>query len=138
MKDAKKGILVKALRKLGDMVSAIAGGDRVILVSSGFPLVKETESAPPLTKPNPPVMKAGNNAREILLEGEVLKAARAIKHMIAPDPLTTDTKWATIVTTSTRYTFTNLISGQKYWGKQGYVGTKEQYVESDAVSYISQ
>lgn len=36
-KDARKTVLINLLRKLGDLVSAVAGGNRMILVSSGYP-----------------------------------------------------------------------------------------------------
>jgi hypothetical protein len=138
MKEAKRNDLIALLRKLGDLVSAEAGGDRVKLISSGIPLAKGREPLPLLTKPNPPVLSAGLNAGEVVAEGEFEKAAKAIMHMVTADPITSSSSWKSIVTTSRKYTFTSLESGKKYWFKQCVVGSKEQYVESDPVSYIAQ
>ncbi len=138
VKDSQKAYLILLLRQLGDFVSATAAGDRVILVSSGFPLVKDREPAPPLTKPNPPLLTPGLNAGEIVAEGENYKGARAIIHAMTMDPVTDNSTWTTKVTTNRTYSFTNLESGKRYWFKQSLVGTKDQCIESDAVSYVSQ
>jgi hypothetical protein len=136
-KDVKKAELVSILRKLGDTISGIAGGNYQVLVSSGFPLVKEREPSQPLTKPNPPVVKAGFNAGEIMTIGEREKSAKAVIHMITADPAQ-ENSWKRNFTTGRRYTFTNLESGKRYWFKQAVIGVNKQYIESDAVSYIAQ
>ena len=137
-KDAKKLELIMLLRKLGDQVSAIAGGDLVILTSSGIPMAKDREPSPPLTKPNPPLLSAGYNLGEVTSEGSSGKGISATIHMRTPDPLTADSIWISVVTTNRKHTFTNLESGKRSWYKQALVGVKDQYVESDPVSYIAQ
>jgi hypothetical protein len=138
VKDARKKDLIALLRKLGDFIGATAGGDQVILVSSGYPLVKEREPLPPLGKPNPPFVSTGLNAGHILLEGKSGRSVKAVIHMVTPDPVTDSSTWSSTVTTSRKHTFSNLESGKRYWFKQCMIGTNQQYVESDAVSYVSQ
>ncbi|MDB5193143.1 MAG: hypothetical protein JWQ96_2706 [Segetibacter sp.] len=138
IKDAKKLELIVWLRKLVDQVSAIASGDLVILKSSDIPLAKDREPSPLLTKPNPPILSAGFNLGEVTSEGASGKGIKATMHMITPDPLTSESVWRSVVTTSRKHTFTNLESGKRSWYKQALVGVKDQYVESDPVSYIAQ
>jgi hypothetical protein len=58
--------------------------------------------------------------------------------MVTPDPITNSSSWSTKAAASRKYTFNNLESGKKYWFKQSLIGVNKQYVESDAVSYVSQ
>ena len=137
-KDVKKDQVITLLRSLGNMVAGIAKGDRQVLVSSGFPLVKDREPALPITKPAPPVLSTGINPGEVFSVGQADAAVVARVHLFAAEPITNDTKWDSTITTNRKFTYANLESGKKYWFKQGVVGKRDQYVESDAVSYVAQ
>jgi hypothetical protein len=136
-KNAKKAALITLLRHLGDLVEGVANGDVVKLTSSGYTLAKQPANSEPLTKPNPPVLRSGNPG-QVLSTGVAVRQAKSVLHMITPDPLTPASEWNSTVSTSRRHTYNNLESGKRYWFKQGIVGVRSQYMESDAVSYIAQ
>jgi hypothetical protein len=137
-KNVKREALIVALRSLRDAVSAVAKGKEAILISSAYPLAKERASRPPLSRPPVPAVAPGLNAGEIRVTGISHKSAVAVVYMVTPDPLTNDSAWTTNFATTRKFTFTKLESGKRYWFKQALIGIRKQYVESDAVSYISQ
>jgi hypothetical protein len=58
--------------------------------------------------------------------------------MVTPDPVTANSEWASYGNTRRRYTYNNLESGKRYWFKQAQIGVRSQYVESDAISFVTQ
>ncbi|HUZ58465.1 MAG TPA: hypothetical protein VMU83_06775 [Hanamia sp.] len=59
-------------------------------------------------------------------------------HQVTADPLTADSAWTSISTTSKEYTFANLSSGTKFWARIIEVGTKDQVSYSEPPSRITQ
>ena len=59
-------------------------------------------------------------------------------HQITTDPLTADSAWTTISTTSKEHAFANLATGTKFWARIIAVGTKDQVSYSEPLSRITQ
>jgi hypothetical protein len=129
--------LTDLLTQLGSYVMAVANGDKAKLISSGFDLAKEGESTP-LSKPDNIQLTDGKNAGELIVKVTAVKGAKSYVHQYTSDPLTPNSDWAQVITTTSKYTIKNLSSAQKYWCRVAAVGSLNQVVYSDAVSRIAQ
>ncbi len=69
---------------------------------------------------------------------DALKGARSYSFEITPEPLTPNSVWKSVSSTSREYTFGNLPSATKFWGRIIGVGTKDQYSYSDPLSRVTQ
>ena len=137
IKNQKRNELNTFLVQLANSVMATANGDRAMLVSSGFDLVKDSESIP-LPKPDNVQVADGVNAGELVVSVSQVKGAKSYVHQYTVDPVTPDSDWTQIFTTTSKFTFKNLDSAKKYWCRVAAVGPFDQVVVSDAISRVVQ
>ena len=136
-KNAKRETLTSHLIQLANPVMTTAHGDKQMLISSGFSVAKPGETTP-LVKPENLVLQDGINPGELSVKVHSVKGAKGYVPQYTPDPLTTDSEWTTVMTATFKFTFKNLVSGQKCWVRVAAVGPHSQEVYSDAVSRIVQ
>ena len=129
-RDALQLDAIDLLRLMVNSVMAIAEGDGVKLVSSGFELEKERQSRAAIVKPAPPTLSGTGNSGEIYSVGKRQPAMIAINHQITEHPLTALSVWKTSTSSSVKYTFTNCVPGKQYLVRQCIVGVKNQCLES--------
>jgi hypothetical protein len=67
-----------------------------------------------------------------------VKGAKGYTPQFTSDPLTASSEWTQVMTTTSKYTFTNLNSAKKYWVRVAAVGPYNQVVYSDAISRVVQ
>lgn len=141
-RDASREKVTNMLHNLGMDVSAIAKGDVNILSSSGFPFTQPRQPSPPMVKPAPPTVSLGVNNGEIDCRTSTQPGMKSVNYYITSDAtaLAADSTKAWDVTSynKTKFTFSSLTPGQRYFIKIGLVGVKGQEVISDPVSYIAQ
>lgn len=134
--------ITNLLHELGLDVSAVAKGDVTILSSSGFPYTKPAQKSLPLQKPAPPKVSSGINNGDIACKTAPQKGTKAVNYYITSNAAALaageDPNWNVISWNTTRYTFSNLTPGQRYYIKVGLIGVRGQEVVSDTVSYIPQ
>lgn len=133
--------ITNLLHELGMDVSAVAKGDTYILSSSGFRYTKPAQKSLPLQKPAPPQVSLGVNNGDIACKTTTQKGTKAVNFYITSNAAALaagDSNWDVTTWNSTKYTFTNLTPGQRYYIKVGLVGVRGQEVISDPVSYIPQ
>jgi hypothetical protein len=130
------------LHRLGFSVSAIASGNAEVLSSSGFPFSKDAQKTNPMFKPEPPRVSSGTNNGDIDCRTSTQKGMKTVNYYISSDESSltdnSSTGWTVISSNSTKFTFSNLNSGQRYYMKVGLVGVRGQEVVSDPISYIPQ
>lgn len=129
--------LTALLIQLANSVMTTANGDRTMLVSSGFDLAKQGETTP-IVKPSSITLWDGPNAGELVVKVPRVKGSTGYGPQYTPDPLTADSKWTAFMTSSSKYTFTNLEPAKKYWCRVAVVGPYNQLVYSDAISRVAQ
>jgi hypothetical protein len=134
--------ITNLLHQLGMDVTAVAKSNVAILSSSGFPFTKPAQKSLPLVKPAPPTVSLGINNGDLACKTTTQKGAKAVNYYITSDAAAlaagADASWDVTSWNSTKYTFTNLTPGQRYYIKVGLVGVRGQEVVSDPVSYIPQ
>jgi len=137
VRDAKRDSIVFQMRNLGNAVTAVAQGDLIKLESSGFPISKDRMPTPPLVKPDAPKVYPGVSAGQIAVIAKKQIGNERIDYMISAQP-DNESSWKAYNSSKSKYLFTNLASGQRYYIKYALQGVREQEVESDVVSYIAQ
>jgi hypothetical protein len=134
--------ITNVLHELGLDVTAVAKGDVTVLSSSGFPYTKPAQKTLPLQKPAPPKVSSGINNGDIACKTTPQKGTKAVNYYITSDAAAlaagADVNWDVTSWNSTRYTFSNLTPGQRYYIKVGLIGVRGQEAISDTVSYIPQ
>jgi len=131
--------LIMQLMTVSSSVTFEAQGDRDKLLSTAFELYKNGDVPPPPLAPLTgfKIMDADIPVGLKLLCDSV-KGAKSYMHQITTEPLTADSVWTSFSTTSREYTFGNLQSGKKYWGRILAIGTKDQVSYSNPLSRVTQ
>lgn len=137
-KKAIKEELLVMMNNLATNVQSLAVNDRTKMVSSGFDLGSEGESAPPITGPKNFEITDGLNKGE--LRTSVKGEARAIAyvHEYTEEPLTENSIWIAKTSSSRENLFGNLTSGKKAFARVAIVGRKGQEVYSEILSRMVQ
>jgi hypothetical protein len=135
IKNQNRDALTDVLTQLASYVMLTANGDRAMLVSSGFDLAKEPQPSP-IAKPDNVQVVNGINAGELVVSVTAVKGAKSYVHQYTGDPVTAESDWMHVNSTSSKYTFRNLDSAKRYWCRVAAVGSYDQVVVSDPVSRI--
>jgi hypothetical protein len=127
---------IDLLAELAEYVTGKAGGDPVILVSSGFELNKArgTRAMSPIKDLKIAIDRTG----EAVTQVKRVAGAKAYVHQYTADPLTSENVWVNKVTTDPTCTFTGLKSKEKYWFQVIAVGLNDQRTASPPVSRVIQ
>lgn len=127
---------IALLAELGEYTTAKAGGDPVILISSGFELnkAKGTRVLSTIKDLKVTIERTG----EAVTEVKRVAGAKAYIHQYTTDPLSSDSVWVNKVTTDASYTFTGLRSKEKYWFQVIAIGLNDQQTASPPVSRVIQ
>lgn len=112
------------LSRLGAYVTLTAHIDEPMLVSSGFDLIKSTETSSFLSAPENIKAQSGVNSGELMLIVNGVKRVRAYSHEYTQDPATTNSVWTSELDTVCKYLFTGLEPGKKYWFRVAAVGVR--------------
>lgn len=137
-KDKARTALTAMLVELGNYVTLTANGDANKLISSRFDLRKQREAKPELQKPKNLKLWDGINPGVIHDSVDAVPHARSYSHEYTMDPLTVDSVWTVVSSTSRKCTFKNLQSGVKIWVRVAAVGVRNQFNYSDVLSRIVQ
>jgi hypothetical protein len=141
-RDASRKKITAMLRSLGYSVSAIADGDESILVTSGYPLLQPKKPTPPLVKPGTIKLATGTNSGQIDCKIDGQAGLRAVNYYITSDSALGAAEgtngWTVFSFNKTKFTFSNLIPGQRYYIRVGLVGVKGQEVLSEVVTFFAQ
>jgi hypothetical protein len=137
VKNSSRDTLTALLVQLASSVTTTANGDRVILVSSGFRLGKDGDTTP-LEKPKSIALTDGINQGELISKVPFVEGAKSYGHQFTTDISAPAVQWKEKISTSSKYVFTGLVPGQKYWVQVAAYGSFNQVVYSDVISRIAQ
>lgn len=125
------------LGQLGTFINYVANGDIAMLTSSGYTVSKVPAPAV-LTNPGNVTLTDGITSGAMVSSVKAPGAAKGYVHEITTDPLADDSNWKSVHTSRSRYTFTNLEPGKKYWVRVAAIGTNEQIAYSNNASRFAQ
>jgi hypothetical protein len=135
-KSKARKLLQDKLHQLGGYITFTANGDKTILISSGFSLVKDAQPRLLIEPPQKVAVKNGINPGEIQVKVSAVKGARSYYYEYTPDPLTENSQWVHEVYSKSRFVFKGLQSGKKYWFRSTVIGTRGQKANSKEVASV--
>jgi hypothetical protein len=136
LKKKKKLVLTSLLTEVADYVTQTCNGDRLMLLSSGFPISGEQHNkVDPVIEElqvelGPPGIATTRVKR--------LRDARAYIHQYTDEPPTSKTIWGYIASKEASYTFRGLQSVKKYWFRVAAIARDGQLVYSPVVERVIQ
>lgn len=141
-RDAAREKIIKMLHALGAMVTGVAEDNEAILSSSGFKFTQPARPTPLMKQPAPPVVSPGVNGGQIDCKTSRQNGMKSVNYYITTDEAALAAKdgsgWDVVSYNKTKYAFSGLTSGQRYYIKVGLIGVRGQEVLSDYATYIPQ
>lgn len=132
---AQRAVLIAVLKGLQAYVNYTAGGDRVMLASSGFTVnaeIRATGKEP--GKPEAPIVTQGKNSGEIQVAIKV-SDADSFLYQVATTPVTGN--WTSEPSKAKKYVFKGLARGTEYAIRFGALGRSGNPVYSVIVYFIA-
>lgn len=136
-KNQSRAELELLVAQLGMYVMFVANGDVAILTSSGFTLSKQPEPRY-ITNPGNVTLSNGLSSGEMVASVNAVPGARSYMYQIVETEPTDTTVWETITVTRSKYTFTGLVPGKRYWIRVAATGRDEQVAFSPVASQYAQ
>jgi hypothetical protein len=121
------------LTKLAKYVAFTADGDRTIIRSSGFEVVKQAEPLPPLERPTDlDAQRSSHQGRVALNWKSVRGTLNYLVEMTTEDPALVTANWSiTGYTSKSKFQVDNLAAGTKYWFRVKSLGARDESAFSD-------
>jgi hypothetical protein len=128
-KNEKRYALEQQLHETAAYVIVTAKNDLDALISSGFDISvpKPRRSLETLS------VKAGATSGQIISQVNRISNARVYWHQVTPDPLTPESVWTEVRTTSRQFTHSGLTVGARYWIRVKVLTNTDQEFYTDAV-----
>jgi len=137
LKNAARKELESVLQQLGLTVMSIANGDVSMLATTGFPMSK-TPMPVYITNPGNVVLSNDITSGQLVSAVPTVQGARNYFHQITPDPITDTSNWQSNTSSRSKYTFTDLEAGKKYWVRVAVTGSGSQLAYGPANSTFVQ
>lgn len=126
LKNDAREALLSSLRLLAQTVEAAAEGNRSKLISSGFDLATDSDAALSLSPPQEFSLQDGTSAGEIKFVIKAVENAKSYIFEYTEEPLTLESSWVSKGSSKREYTFSNLPSGKRIYGRVVAIGTRGQ------------
>lgn len=137
-KNTLKAACAYQLRQWAMYVNTVCQGNPDMLTSSSFKLAKGRQpvilSAPVIKN-----VLQGKNPDTLTVSVYGEKGVKSYVYQIAEDPITETTEWESYGDSRTKFEFSNLIQGKKYWIRVIAIGSNGQAIQSSEVAqYVMQ
>lgn len=133
LKNEKRAQLEAIFVQLGLYVMYVANGNTEMLVSSGYKLSKQREPVY-ITNPGNVTLKNGVTSGNLESIVATVKGSKLYLHQITDAAPSADTVWDTRTCTRSKYTFKDLVPGQKYWVRVAATAASDQIAYSTVAS----
>lgn len=110
------------MNQLAAYVQNASGGDAEKILSSGFDVVSRGNPLPPLQMVLNLRLESGTNSGKIIARWDKVVGAKIYVVEITEDPLVEDNFKTIGPSSKTRFEFTNLTPGKKYWVRVAGIG----------------
>lgn len=128
--------LEESLTTLGRYINFTANGDVTKLLTSGYEVSKDPEPTI-ITKPENIVVENGLAPGTLNISVKRIKGARVYLHEYTTDETLKPESWVQTISTTAKFTFSNLQSGTRYYCRVGAAGPYGQLLYSDVISQIA-
>ncbi|MFN0254115.1 fibronectin type III domain-containing protein [Pedobacter ureilyticus] len=138
LKNQARATLLAAMRQLALDIDAQANGDRAKLLSSGFDLAANGETATTITAPTEFRLLDGINAGELKLTCKRVLNAVSYLFEYTDEAPTEATKWTVQPASSREFTLRGLRSGARIYARIKAIGRRGQEANSEVLSRLVQ
>ncbi|MGY3053697.1 hypothetical protein ACVWYG_001898 [Pedobacter sp. UYEF25] len=138
LKNDARETLLTSLRLLAMNIDSLAESNRSKLVSSGMDLVTESDNAVALSAPQEFVIADGMNPGEVKFMVKAVENAKSYIFEYTEEPLTLDSSWISKGASTREYTFGNMASGKRIYGRVVAIGTRGQEGTTNVLSRMVQ
>jgi hypothetical protein len=133
VKNDLRAVLIEACRYLANVVDAKSKGDLGILLSSGFDARKEPTAAGRVEKPNGLQVTLTSLPGSVKVSIGKVAGAALFMFQYALAPVTGETEWKSISSTTRTKIIDNLEQGKQYAFRVGAAGPDPEVIYSDVV-----
>lgn len=126
-KNDRKAELVIALKAMGDYVNYMAGGDRAILLTTGFGVSKDTRTPVVIEPIDALMVDYGSNSGTLDLSIKKGAGVRSVVFQYSLEAtVDNNTAWMSSTCTESKCTIDNLPVGKMVWLRAGVIGPRRQ------------
>lgn len=137
IKNSIRNLLIKKLKQVGEFIETEAKGSELLLLSSGFPLIRPVEEIK-LKHPSDFKILPGRKPGEMIMKVRAVKGARSYLYQWTPAPVTPESVWQSIADTRCKKVISGLPLGVNYSFRMAVVGARNQLVYTNVLSrYVS-
>lgn len=136
-KNESRAELELLTKQLGMYVMFIAKENVAVLTSSGFTVSKQPEPRY-ITNPGNVTLSNGLSSGELVASVDAVPGAKSYVYQIVSTEPTDTTVWESNTVTTSKYTFTGLIPGKRYWIRVAAAGRDKQIAYSPVASQYVQ
>ena len=136
LKNKLKAEVIALLTEVADYVTVTCKGDRLSLLSSGFPISGATSTQIDQVITGLEVILGGPG--EASLKVKRLRGGRAYLHQYTDEPPTAETVWHSEASKNAYYTFSGLASVTKYWFRVIAISATDERIASPIVVKVIQ
>ena len=133
-KNDRKTALVAAMKAMGDYINYMAGGDRAMLLTTGFLVSKDTRTPVVIEPVKDLTIAYGGNSGTLDLSVKKSAGVRSVVFQYSLEPVVdNNTAWISSTCTESNCTIANLPVGKLVWIRAGVVGLRRQSIYSAPV-----
>ncbi len=136
LKNDKKAELVSLLTEVAEYVSSKSKGNRLMLLSSGFPIsgARSTQIDQVIQQFEVEIGAPGEATTKI----KRLRGARVYMHQYTNEPPTSETVWHSEISKHPYYTYSGLNSMEKYWFRVVVINHEGETIASPVLTRVIQ
>jgi hypothetical protein len=136
-KNASRAVLEQLLTELGMYVMYVAKGNEATLTSSGFTLGKIPQPRY-IDNPGNVTLSNGITSGQMVASVVAVKGNSGYVYEICAEQPTETNVWTSFAASRSKFTFTNLLPGKKYWIRVAATGFRGQIAYSPVASQFAQ
>jgi hypothetical protein len=122
---------------LGLWIMSVAKNDLSILATCGYTISKQPEPRY-ITAPGVVTLVNGLSSGQLVAATPVVKGANGYQFEISEVAPGEGITWVSTITTTSKYTYKNLVPGKQYWVRVAAAGSRQQLEYSEVVSKFVQ
>jgi hypothetical protein len=129
--------LETTLGLLGLWIMSVAKNDLSILATCGYTIAKQPEPRY-ITAPGMVSLSNGLSSGQLIVTVPAVKGANGYQFEISELPPGEGITWVSTISTTTKFTYKNLVPGKQYWVRVAVAGSRQQLEYSEVVSKFVQ
>ena len=136
LRNQRKENLVQELHTMSAYIMYISAGDYEIASGSGFSFAKPPSPSPAAVPAQDQQLENGINTGELAYNFKPVPGAKSYVYEVTADPIAPASNWNPVTGTKSKYLFTGLESGKRYWCRVTAIGVHGAPAVSEPLSHM--